>query len=126
MSADLKDATTRELLAELAGRIGGVNAADRVWHRASCLAISKAGPEVVKLVAERTFVEPEDIMGRSRVADIATARQLAMVMLWRRGFSLVQVGNFFGRHHGTILHAIRRLRATRIATSHPQSPSPHS
>lgn len=108
---NLADATTEDLIQELALRIGGgKRAKDYAWHRASCLAITREGPVVVQQAADRHYLLPSEIMGRSRVAEISLARQEAMVELRRRGFSLEQVAGFFQRDHGTVIHAIKRLK----------------
>ncbi len=108
---NLSEATTDDLINELARRIGGgVRAKDFAWHRASCLAITRDGPVAVQKAANRHFLLPSDIMGRSRVAEISLARQEAMIELRGLGHSLVQIGGFFDRTHCTVIHAIKRLR----------------
>jgi DNA-binding NarL/FixJ family response regulator len=108
---NLSEATTEELTQELALRIGGgARARDFAWHRATCLAITRDGPVVVQQAANRHFLLPSEIMGRSRIAEISLARQEAMVELRRRGYSLAQIAGFFHRDHGTVVHAIKRLK----------------
>lgn len=81
---------------------------DRLTEKASTAQMH----EIVASVAEETGVPVEDIMGRSRLAQIARARQLAMYLCRRyRGAPLTLVGRFFGRHHTTVLHAERAIEA---------------
>lgn len=74
----------------------------------------ESGKVVVAAVAEKFGFSEEDIMGQCRTARLARARQVAMAGLWQAGFSLCEVGYFFGRAHGTILQAIRRTGALRL------------
>lgn len=54
-----------------------------------------------------------DIMGRSRKADIVTARHEAMYELRQTGkYTLPQIGRFMHRDHTTILHACRKMKKT--------------
>lgn len=107
---NLTAATTDELIDELARRIGGgARARDLAWHRASALAITRDGPIAVQEAANRHFLLPSEITGRSRVAEIALARHEAMFALRKQGYSLTQIGGFFHRDHGTVVHAIKRL-----------------
>jgi chromosomal replication initiation ATPase DnaA len=53
-------------------------------------------------------VNPEARMGRGRTVAVVRAR----VALWKRlsddGFSLYAIGQAVGRHHTTVMHALRK------------------
>jgi hypothetical protein len=59
-------------------------------------------------VAAARGVTPGQIAGRSREFTIAAARFEVFFRLHRAGFSLSQIGRFFGRHHTSIQHGIRK------------------
>lgn len=55
-------------------------------------------------------VFPEEIQGRGRSVSVAAARQLAMVLFRElAGLSYERTGAAFGRDHGTVLYACRRV-----------------
>lgn len=69
---------------------------------------------IIRNVAAEHGVEPRDILGDSRLAKIARARQAAMVacreMDWRGSVpSFPTIGQWFNRHHTTILHACQSI-----------------
>lgn len=58
----------------------------------------------------RFLVSPNELLSPIRTDRIARARMAAMVTLYDLGFSLVEVGLFFGgRDHTTVIYARRRL-----------------
>lgn len=64
---------------------------------------------ILDLVAERTGVTRETMLGDDRADDVSKARQLAMyltrVLL---SWSLPKIGREFKRHHSTVLYSIRK------------------
>lgn len=52
-------------------------------------------------------VQAGEIMGRRRTRRVARARQAAMFLARRRGFSFPRLGRIFQRDHKTILHDVR-------------------
>lgn len=52
------------------------------------------------------------IFGMGRHRSVAEARQIAIWLLRRRGYSLPQIGAAMARDHTTVLHAIRKIEAT--------------
>lgn len=51
------------------------------------------------------------LMGPSRTARTATARQAAMAICRRKGATLQSIGELFNRDHGTVIHADKAIRA---------------
>jgi chromosomal replication initiator protein len=66
---------------------------------------------VIKAVAERFQLTPDDLIGRKRDRATALARQVAMHLLKEAGTcSLAQIGLEFGhRDHATVIHACRKI-----------------
>ncbi len=64
---------------------------------------------VVKKASELTRVKEKDLVGKSRKAEIALARQLSMYLCRDvLGASLNKIGLFFGgRDHSTVIHALK-------------------
>ena len=64
---------------------------------------------VVKKACELTKVKEKDLIGKSRKAEIAQARQLSMYLCRDvLGASLNKIGLFFGgRDHSTVIHALK-------------------
>lgn len=56
----------------------------------------------------------KQILSPSQCTEIAAARGIAAFLLREFGFSLGEIGDYFGRHHSTIFMAHRRVNA-RIA-----------
>lgn len=74
--------------------------------------MSRNPEQVVDAVAEHFGVDVIDILGDSREAQIAGARQWAMDICRRvLGWSSSRVGEYFGRDRSTILHASRVVGA---------------
>lgn len=113
MIADLESIPTTALCKELARRLGEQKAPYVLGQTARKAALGVAGEAIVAEVSSAFGYTPEQLMGRRRFARLARARQVAMSALWQAGFSTMEVGYHFGRDHGTVIHAIRKTRATR-------------
>lgn len=69
--------------------------------------------QIIKLVAREFSVTTKDVLSRSRKADIAFARQVAMFLL-REDFKykLEEVANFLNRKdHTTVIHAVDKIKS---------------
>ena len=64
---------------------------------------------ILKKTAEYFKIDPEEMCGRRRTADIALPRQIAMALSKDlTKLSLQEIGRRFGgRDHGTVMHAIK-------------------
>ena len=112
---NLTGATTEELIAELTTRLRTHCETLRcgtVTYRKSGPA---AGEQIVAVVAREFGVSEGMIMGRLRSKRVARARQVAMSGMWMAGYSYPDVGRFFGRDHGTVMHAVKRTGADQIS-----------
>jgi Bacterial dnaA protein helix-turn-helix len=65
---------------------------------------------VVRVVAAKYRIAPDDIVGRGRRLCFGRPRMIAMYVAWLSGHSLVQIGKCFHRRHATVLHAVRSVR----------------
>lgn len=64
---------------------------------------------ITRKMAESMGVSLDDLRGPSKARHIAHARFRIWPILQQKGYSLPQIGRYFGnRHHTTILHGIRR------------------
>lgn len=61
---------------------------------------------MLESLREGSFSLPDALAGRTRPEVIE--RRLAFAHLRRRGFRVTAIGQLFGRHHTTILHALKR------------------
>jgi chromosomal replication initiator protein len=69
-------------------------------------------PAIQKEVAVHFDVRLADMTARGRKADIAFARQVAMYLArTMTDHSLVEIGRAFGRDHGTVIHAVRKVES---------------
>ncbi len=73
----------------------------------------------MRLIVEETAaahgVTVAEMMGPRRIRRIAHARQEAMATIYAETkFSYPQVGEFFGRDHTTVIHAVRRVAERRL------------
>ena len=57
--------------------------------------------------AQAEGVTVEDVLSTSRRAPVYAARQRVMRQLRGDGFSLPLIGRWMGRHHSTVVHALR-------------------
>ena len=84
---------------------------DRVlMHTADVGTIS--APQIIRLVASRCAVRPEDIVSGKRHPRIARARQMAMFLCRTLlGASYPAIGRLFGgRDHSTVIHSIKKIQ----------------
>lgn len=66
---------------------------------------------VVQVVACEYGIRTYAMFSRVRVERLAEARQVAMFICRKQPESKLQViGRFFRRHHGTVIHACRRVK----------------
>ena len=64
--------------------------------------------DIVNVVSSEFQVSERVILGESRQQTVATARQAAMYLAKKlTSKSSVEIGNYFGRTHATVLHAIK-------------------
>lgn len=70
---------------------------------------------VVRTVADRFGLQPGQIKQKTNAHEISRPRQIAMALCKElTGASLPEIGRHFGgKHHTTVLHAIRRVEALR-------------
>ena len=77
---------------------------------------SKSSPaEILKAVAARYGLKPNELRTRTKREAIVFPRQVAMYVLKEAiGLSLPEIGRLFGdKHHTTALHSIRKITARR-------------
>ena len=69
--------------------------------------------QTLRAVAQRFRITEEQILGRSRTAAVAQARQIAMYLLTTElGLSPTNAGRFLaGRNHSTVIHGTEKIRA---------------
>ena len=53
-------------------------------------------------------VQPEDVMGSARTVAIVQARWTMWKRLFDEGFSTSSIARAVGRHHTTVMHALRK------------------
>ncbi len=64
--------------------------------------------KVIETVAKYYGIDVKELLGKSRLKDIKTARQIAMYLMNEEcGYSTVKIGNEFSKDHTTIMHGIR-------------------
>lgn len=70
---------------------------------------------VMRAVAERFGLQPAQLKQKTNAHEISRPRQIAMALCKElTGASLPEIGRHFGgKHHTTVLHAIRRVEAMR-------------
>ena len=72
--------------------------------------INKDPVTIVAAIASAFGLSPKQIMSKRRPDSIAVPRMAAMyVMRTTLGMTLENIGDFFKRDHGTVLHAIKRI-----------------
>jgi len=68
--------------------------------------------EIKQAVSEHYGIEIAVINGKVRTARIAEARQVAMFLIrTMTDLSLVDIAASFGKDHGTVIHAVKKIRA---------------
>jgi len=61
-------------------------------------------------VAERYALRWKELLGKSRVRNIVRARHIAMSLARRKGYSLKEIGTYFGkRDHKSVSHAVESI-----------------
>lgn len=68
------------------------------------------GVSTVQSVADGFGLRSAVIMGRGRTPKVAKARAVAMAGMHQAGFSLAEIGRFFDRDHGSVLHALKTVK----------------
>ena len=91
----------------------------------ACLPAGSSAPRQVKTltpeiildeVAVRYRVPPSDILSDRRNREITLPRQMAMYLIREMlSYSTPRIGQFFGRHHSTVMYALRQ--ADKLAAS---------
>lgn len=67
--------------------------------------------EIKKAVAEHYSVEVDVLDGKKRTARVAEARQVAMFLIRNlTDFSLVEIAANFGKDHGTVIYAVKKIK----------------
>lgn len=67
--------------------------------------------QVIDKVAKFYDLTAKDLLGTSRIANIKTARQIAMYLMSEElGLSTVRIGNEFSKDHTTIMHGIKKIK----------------
>ena len=70
-------------------------------------------PSIQKEVALHFDVRIADMTARGRRSDVAFARQVAMYLSrTMTDHSLVEIGRAFGRDHGTVIHAVKKVETS--------------
>ncbi len=59
-------------------------------------------------VAAAYGIAASDVMGTARTADFVSARWAMWKRLFDDGFSMAAIGRAVGRHHTTVMHALRK------------------
>ena len=66
---------------------------------------------VINAVARRYSVSYSDILSSKRTSNVALARMIAMYLTRElTEFSLPSIGDFFGRNHSTVIHAVNKIK----------------
>lgn len=68
-------------------------------------------------LAEETGIPVAEILGDGRDAQVVAVRHRLWAMLHGTGLSLTAIGMITGRHHTTILHAIRKVTRVRVSAA---------
>lgn len=69
--------------------------------------------EIASEVSEVTRIRVSEIYGPSRMPRICRARELVCYIAHTHGYSYPEIGHALGRHHTTIMHAVRNEKARR-------------
>ena len=113
---DLSEISTVDLIAELHARQAAAEAelaALLQWRAPDGVSQScrDSGVTTVAAVADAFGLRSAVIMGRGRTPKVSKARAVAMAGMHQAGFSLVEIGRFFDRDHGTVLHALKTVKS---------------
>lgn len=67
---------------------------------------------IVATVHEETGIDAATLESRNRTERVAHARQLTMALIRRdTDLSLTEIGDLFHRDHGTVIHAVKAVKA---------------
>lgn len=55
------------------------------------------------------FVSKDDVLGKSRKADLVTARMLIAWAYRQKGYSLIKIGSFINRKHDSIIYYLNQV-----------------
>lgn len=66
--------------------------------------VATAAHQVVRKVSQRTGVSPTKICGPTRPAGVVMARQMCYWLLRLQGWGYTEIGQFFNRDHGAVMH----------------------
>jgi len=68
--------------------------------------------QVLDKVAKYYDLSVKELLGKSRVAQVKTPRQVAMFLMSEElGLSTVRIGREFNKDHTTVMHGVRKIRA---------------
>jgi hypothetical protein len=70
-------------------------------------------PKIVRFVAHRYSMTPDELLNNSHRHVYALPRQIVMYLAHRDGRSLNDIAHRIRRDHSTVLHALRKLSARR-------------
>ncbi|NLI97901.1 chromosomal replication initiator protein DnaA [bacterium] len=99
-------------LSSLTGRSLTTNLAEEVLHELLRNRPKTTPARIAKHVARTFNISTEEMLSRSRTANLALARQSAMFLMRKiLGLPLKEIGRFFGgKDHTTVIHAIEKVR----------------
>ena len=76
--------------------------------------VDEVAERVLAAVAAEFGIDVEMLHSRTRRQPIATARQVAIYILRNTtDLTLTEIGDLVGRHHATVIHAIRSMEGRR-------------
>lgn len=78
----------------------------------SAHSIYETPEDIMRNVCNLLGVSETEIKDKDRTQWKAEARQIAMVLMLKAGFSQKQIGLLFGRDHSTVIHARDKVKAT--------------
>ncbi|MCD8367834.1 MAG: chromosomal replication initiator protein DnaA [Clostridiales bacterium] len=65
---------------------------------------------IVEMTAKYYDIDPKQLMGSSRKANVVLARQVSMyIMRTMTGQSLPEIGKYFNQHHTTVMHSVDKI-----------------
>jgi hypothetical protein len=70
--------------------------------------------EIIEPVLRKYGVNWSQFMGESRRSRLKACRWEAWFLLWKDGYQFIRIGEFCGRDHSTIVHAVRKLEAIEL------------
>lgn len=66
---------------------------------------------LIETIATEMNCTPEQIMGQSRIQNIADARALVQYMLRQSGWTLQRVADVFQVNHASVMHSVAKVGA---------------